>query len=100
MSEAPDIAFDHVTKSFPRSNGASNTFDAVRDLNFSVGRGELLAILGRTGCGKSTTFNLISGLLRHDFSRRVTVKGEKRDPFADRCRVPRRESASCSRATV
>ena len=78
--EAPDIAFDRVTKSFPRTEGAGGTFDAVKELSFEVRRGELLAILGRTGCGKSTTFNLISGLLRPT-SGRVTVKGH--DPFAE-----------------
>ena len=76
--EVPEIEFDRVTKSFPRTDGSAGTFDAVRDLSFAVRRGELLAILGRTGCGKSTTFNLISGLLRPT-SGRVTVKG--RDPF-------------------
>jgi NitT/TauT family transport system ATP-binding protein len=78
--EAPEIAFDRVTKAFPRTDGAGGTFDAVRELSFTVARGELLAILGRTGCGKSTTFNLISGLLRPT-SGRVSVKG--RDPFAE-----------------
>lgn len=76
--EAPDIEFDGVTKAFPRTDGSGGTFDAVKDLSFTVERGGLLAILGRTGCGKSTTFNLISGLLRPT-SGRVTVKG--RDPF-------------------
>jgi NitT/TauT family transport system ATP-binding protein len=77
---APEIAFHRVTKAFPRTDGSGGTFDAVRDLSFTIQRGELLAILGRTGCGKSTTFNLISGLLRPT-SGRVTVQG--RDPFAD-----------------
>jgi NitT/TauT family transport system ATP-binding protein len=77
---APEIAFDQVTKSFPRTDGAGGTFEAVRELTFTVGRGELLTILGRTGCGKSTTFNLISGLLRPT-SGHVRVKG--RDPFTD-----------------
>jgi len=77
---APEIAFDRVTKSFPRTDGAGGTFEAVRELNFTVGRGELLTILGRTGSGKSTTFNLISGLLRPT-SGHVTVQG--RDPFTD-----------------
>jgi len=77
--ETPEIIFDRVTKSFPRTDGAGDAFDAIKDLSFEVRRGELLAILGRTGCGKSTTFNLISGLLRPT-SGTVTVKGH--DPFA------------------
>jgi NitT/TauT family transport system ATP-binding protein len=78
--EASEIVFEHVTKSFPRTDGAGGSFEAVRDLSFAVTRGELLAILGRTGCGKSTTFNLMSGLLRPN-SGRVTVKDH--DPFAE-----------------
>jgi iron(III) transport system ATP-binding protein len=34
---------------------------AVRDLSFTVGRGEILALLGPSGCGKTTTLRLIAG---------------------------------------
>jgi NitT/TauT family transport system ATP-binding protein len=49
-------------------------------LSFTIGRGELVAILGKTGCGKSTTFNLISGLMRPSGGR-ILVQGH--DPYAD-----------------
>jgi NitT/TauT family transport system ATP-binding protein len=75
----PEIVFERVSKSFPRADGGS-PLDAVRDLSFSIARGELVAILGKTGCGKSTTFNLISGLLRPS-SGRVLVQGH--DPFVE-----------------
>src|SRR5580692_341661 len=55
-------------------------FEAIRDLSFTIGRGELVAILGKTGCGKSTTFNLISGLIQPSHGR-VAVQGH--DPYAD-----------------
>ena len=35
----------------------------VSDLNFTVQSGETLALLGRSGCGKTTTLKLINGLL-------------------------------------
>jgi ABC-type glutathione transport system ATPase component len=62
VTEGPAIVFDRVSKSFTRPDG--EPFEAVRNLSFSIARGELVAILGKTGCGKSTTFNLIAGLLR------------------------------------
>lgn len=39
---------------------------AVRDISFSVARGELFAFLGLNGAGKSTTINIICGLLKKD----------------------------------
>jgi NitT/TauT family transport system ATP-binding protein len=78
VNEGPAIVFDRVSKSFTRPDG--EPFEAVRDLSFSIARGELVAILGKTGCGKSTTFNLIAGLLRPSEGR-VLVEGH--DPFVE-----------------
>jgi NitT/TauT family transport system ATP-binding protein len=36
---------------------------AVDRLSFAIKRGEIVAVLGKTGCGKSTVFNLIAGLI-------------------------------------
>ncbi len=35
----------------------------LKNLNFSVNKGEFVALLGPSGCGKSTLFNIISGLI-------------------------------------
>jgi ABC-2 type transport system ATP-binding protein len=40
------------------------TADAVRDLTFSVGEGELFGLLGPNGAGKTTTLKMLTGLLR------------------------------------
>ena len=53
------ITFESVTKVY-RSGGRDVT--AVRDLSFTVERGERVAIVGETGCGKSTTISLLLGL--------------------------------------
>lgn len=37
------------------------TIDFLKDINFSVSKGELLAIAGQSGCGKSTLLNIILG---------------------------------------
>ena len=39
------------------------TVDALSDINFSLKKGELLAVLGPSGCGKTTLLNMIAGFL-------------------------------------
>ena len=72
-----EIRFDHVSKTFGR-HGSGELFRAVDDLNLEIHAGELVAILGKTGCGKSTMFNMIAGLLEPSEGR-VVVSGH--DPF-------------------
>lgn len=38
--------------------------DVLKNLSFSVKRGELITILGPSGCGKTTLLNIIAGFLR------------------------------------
>ncbi|MFL5624040.1 MAG: ABC transporter ATP-binding protein [Ktedonobacteraceae bacterium] len=56
------IELRNVTKRVRTPGGQAYT--ALRDLNFSVAPGEFCAVVGPTGCGKSTTLSLISGLER------------------------------------
>jgi ATP-binding cassette subfamily B protein len=49
-----EVVFDHVYYTFPSSG-----IEAIKDLSFSIKKGETLAILGRTGSGKSTAINLL-----------------------------------------
>ena len=37
---------------------------AIRDLSFSVNRGDCMAFIGKNGTGKTTTLNLIAGLIK------------------------------------
>ena len=79
MSE-PVIRFEAVCKRFADKEGRELPVYAVQDLSFEVAAGELIAVVGRTGCGKSTMFNLLTGLLEPT-SGSVRVYG--RDPFHD-----------------
>jgi NitT/TauT family transport system ATP-binding protein len=41
---------------------AGTVFTALQDVNLSVGPGQFCAVVGPTGCGKSTTLTLVAGL--------------------------------------
>lgn len=67
----PIIQINNLSKSFGKVK-------AVRDLSFSVDRGELFAFLGVNGAGKSTTINIICGQLSRD-SGNITIDGHDLD---------------------
>lgn len=48
-----------ITKSFTNSKGKIEVF---KNLNLSIDSGEIVAIMGPNGCGKTTLLNLINGL--------------------------------------
>jgi len=55
-----------LTKHFPikaATFARRGTVQAVDDLSFDLRKGETLAIVGESGCGKSTTARLIMALL-------------------------------------
>ena len=64
----PMVSIDAVTMSF-------GSYVAVQDVNLSVADGEFLAIVGPTGCGKSTILNAIAGLLKPS-SGTVAIDGQ------------------------
>jgi len=49
-------------------------FDALSNINFTVGKGEVLGLIGRNGAGKSTLLKIISGILTQS-SGECVVKG-------------------------
>jgi phospholipid/cholesterol/gamma-HCH transport system ATP-binding protein len=61
MSDArpPAVVFDRVSKSFGPKQ-------VLNDVSLSVGAGEALCVLGRSGTGKSVTLKLIISLLKPD----------------------------------
>jgi NitT/TauT family transport system ATP-binding protein len=68
-----------VSKVFGKA-GTASSYRAVDGLNLDVRPGQMLALLGKTGCGKSTIFNMIAGLTEPTSG---TVRVSGRDPFAD-----------------
>jgi NitT/TauT family transport system ATP-binding protein len=73
------ISLEGVTKSFASAGGKA-PYVAVDNLDLRVEQGQMLALLGKTGCGKSTIFNMIAGLTEPT-SGAVRVDG--RNPFRE-----------------
>ena len=65
----PLLDVQHLSVRFPIRKGLLQRpmgyFNAVTDVSFSIGAGETLALVGESGCGKTTTGKAIVQLLRH-----------------------------------
>ncbi len=61
------VTVEHLQKYYPVSKGlfarARNFIHAVDGLNFQIGRGESLGLVGESGCGKTTTGKLLVKLI-------------------------------------
>ena len=52
-----------------------NGTEVLKDLSFSIAKGELITVIGSSGCGKTTMLKLINGLLTPD-SGKICINGE------------------------
>jgi oligopeptide/dipeptide ABC transporter ATP-binding protein len=60
------LSVEHLTKHFPTRHGLIR---AVEDVSFAVGAGETLALVGESGCGKTTVALSLLRLIRPDGGR-------------------------------
>ena len=65
-----DIEFKNVSFTYPDTN-----ITALNNISFKINKGETIAIMGKTGSGKSTILNLISRL--HDVTKGELFIGNK-----------------------
>ena len=70
-----DVEFEHVSYKYPNTNQF-----VIKDLNFSVKKGECIAVVGASGSGKSTIMNLIIGLLR-PVDGQILIDGKPLDEY-------------------
>lgn len=60
--EKKNTFFETITGAFQKS--ACEEFWALKDINFSVKKGEFIGIIGENGSGKTTLLNIITNILR------------------------------------
>lgn len=68
---SPVISVSHLKRGFKSGSGS---ITVLKDISFTVNRGEFVAVMGASGSGKSTLLNVLGGLLALD-SGTVTVDG-------------------------
>lgn len=59
---------------------------ALKDVNFSVEENEFVAIMGKSGCGKTTLLNIMATILRPDGGEYV-LEGENVNEFSEKQRA-------------
>lgn len=64
VTTTPLVSVEHLDRRF----GATR---AVEDISFTLGRGQILGVIGRSGAGKSTLLRCLNGLERPDAGRIV-----------------------------
>ncbi len=73
------LEVEHLKKTYTTRLG-SNRVEALKDVNFTVERGEFVAIMGESGSGKTTLLNLLAALVDQiinnwlHFTKRLLVK--------------------------
>ncbi len=51
------VSVNNLSKNF-------SSFEAVKEISFSINESEILGLLGPNGCGKTTTIGMMLGLLK------------------------------------
>ena len=85
--ETPLLEVRNLVKHFPVRGSVGDTLlrrpraavRAVDGVSFSVGKGKTLALVGESGCGKTTTGRCVL-FLQHPTSGEIFVQGQRVDP--------------------
>lgn len=78
------LCLDGLWKEYGRGNQKSI---AIREVSIDIAKGEFIALIGHSGCGKSTVLNLVAGL-QEPSRGQVTLDGHRVEgPGADRAMV-------------
>ena len=78
------LSLENINMSFTTKG---ELFCALNDVNLRIDKGELISIIGHSGCGKSTVLNIVAGLLQASSGGVLLENKEVNDPGPDRAVV-------------
>ncbi|WP_294662051.1 ABC transporter ATP-binding protein [uncultured Fusobacterium sp.] len=67
------LKIENIRKMFDKTRG-------IKDINFSIEKGELISFLGPSGCGKTTLLNIIGGFIKPETGK-IYLEGEEITDF-------------------
>ena len=67
------LKIENIRKMFDKTRG-------IKDINFSIEKGELISFLGPSGCGKTTLLNVIGGFIQPETGK-IYLEGEEITDF-------------------
>lgn len=78
-----DLICDNLCMTFtnPQTGAA---VEALKDINFTLKKGELLSVLGPSGCGKTTLLNVVAGFLNQTSGSLTLGENEIKAPGVER----------------
>ena len=79
------LSVEHVYKSFTAVSGSKSKSDVLEDINFSIEKGEIVSLIGPTGCGKTTLLRMIAGLVPADKGKIYVNDKQVTDPNDSSC---------------
>lgn len=79
----PVVVAEHLSKTF-RVGFWGRKVEAVKDVSFSVGQGEIFGLLGPNGAGKSTAMKMLLGFIKPTSGRAFVAGHEAGSPEARR----------------
>jgi len=75
------LELNHIDKDYKLDGG--ELYHALKDINVSFKKGELVSIIGESGSGKSTLMNIIGGL-DSDYTGKLLFNGEKIGEYSEK----------------
>lgn len=76
----------NISKSYTAATGSKLSVPVLNDVSFTVDEGQIVSLIGPTGCGKTTLLRIIDGIIQPDSGKVIIddkeVKDTKNSPCA------------------